>query len=74
MVLFVCSLFNYLWYPSVLKVSYYDTAFSLTNRKLLLKLEHSGERGVDFTLALSVVDGFGKLYQADTLWLLKTVE
>lgn len=74
MVLFVCSLCNYLWYPSVLRVSYYDTAFGLTSRELLLQLEHTGERGVDFSLALSVVDGFGKLYQADTLWLLKTME
>lgn len=65
LLLSVCSLCNYLWYPSVLRVSCYDTAFNITNRELLLQLEQN---------SLSLVDWFGKLYQAYTLWLLKTLE
>lgn len=67
LLLFVCSLCDYLWYPSVLKGSFYDTAFNIAARA-------QWERGHDFSLALSVVDWCGKLYQAyTTLWLLKTM-
>lgn len=56
---FVCSLCNCLWYPSVLRVSCYDTAFNNTNRGLLLQPEYSGEEGLILPLPCQLWIGLG---------------
>jgi len=65
---------------SALRGTSYDAAFNIKNvRELLLHVQHDEKEGGFLTLAvgtvaLSVVNWFGKLYCADTLWLLETVE